>query len=115
MLFVVIRLYYCHSQGIYGEDIATIEMLNILLAINVWCTKWATSSVRIACDNEAVVKVLNSGHTKCHQLAKIARYIFMSAATHDLDVTIVHIPEESRMRSQTFCLGGRVLTLTRNS
>ena len=75
-----------------GENIATIEMLNILVALNVWCSKWANFSVRIACDNEAVVKVLNSGHTKCPQLAKIARNIFMTAAVHDIDLTIVHIP-----------------------
>ena len=73
-------------------NIATLEMLNILVAVRVWCKEWAGTSVRIACDNEAVVKVLNSGHTRCPHLAAISRNIFMSAASHDINIHVIHIP-----------------------
>ena len=44
-------------------NIVHLEMLNILVALRVWNQCWAKSRVRIACDNEAVVHVLNSGRT----------------------------------------------------
>ena len=75
-----------------GHNIATIEMLNILVSLNIWADQWNSTVVRIACDNEAVVKVLNSGHTRCPHLGAIARNIFMKAAKNDIALHIVHIP-----------------------
>ena len=93
MLCVVMRLILSkHLFQYLQANIATLEMFNILVAVKIWGPKWASTSVHIACDNEAVVKVLNSGHTKCPDLATIARNIFMQVATFDIQLTIVHIP-----------------------
>ena len=87
------EIYTVKTPVMYEQaNIATLEMLNILVAVKIWGHKWATTSVRIACDNEAVVKVLNSGHTKCPHLATIARNIFMEIASQDIELTVVHIP-----------------------
>ena len=48
--------------------------------------------MKIFCDNEAVVTILNSGRTRDPFLAAIARNIFMSAAVSDIYLKIVHIP-----------------------
>ena len=69
----------------------TVEMLNILVPTTVWNQKWANSTVRIACNNEAVVKVLNTGRTKCPQLGEIARNIFIKVAPFDIDLYISNI------------------------
>ena len=82
----------CTPPEYEGSNIATLEMLNILVALRVWKESWANTSVRVACDNEAVVKVLNSGHTKCPQLGAIARNIFMSASSKDINLHVIHIP-----------------------
>ena len=52
---------------------------------------WAKSRVRIACDNEAVVQVLNSGRTRDLTLAAIARNIQMQLATWDINLQVNHI------------------------
>ena len=44
----------------HPTNFVTIEMLNILAATNVWAIKWPVLTVRIACDNEAVVIVLDT-------------------------------------------------------
>ena len=48
--------------------------------------------IRIACDNEAVVHVLNSGKTRDLTLAAIARNIQFQVARGDINLQVVHIP-----------------------
>ena len=77
--------------GYENLSIVHLEMLNILVAIRVWGPQWSGKAVRIACDNQAVVTVLNSGKTHDLTLAAIARNIFMSAAHFDIFLKTVHI------------------------
>ena len=66
--------------GYENMTIVHLEMLNILVAIRIWGPQWTGKAIRIACDNQAVVMVLNSGKTRDLTLAAIARNIFMEAA-----------------------------------
>ena len=72
-------------------SIVHLEMLNILVAIRVWCQYWANKRIIIKCDNQAVVSVLNSGKTQDMTLAAIARNVKMEAAKHDIDLQVIHI------------------------
>ena len=45
-------------------NIAYTEMISILVALKVWHIQWAGLKVRIQCDNQAVVSVLNTGKTR---------------------------------------------------
>ena len=60
----------------HTENIAYLEMINILVALKVWHAQWAGLRVLIKCDNQAVVAVLNSGKARDLTLAKYARNIF---------------------------------------
>ena len=77
--------------GYMDMNIVHLEMLNILVALRVWNMSWAKSIVRIACDNEAVVQVLNSGRTRDLTLVAIARNIQMQLATWDINLQVNHI------------------------
>ena len=55
--------------GYMDLNIVHLEMLNIWVALRVWNHSWAKSRICIACDNEAVVHVLNSGRTRDLTLA----------------------------------------------
>ena len=46
----------------------------------------------IACDNLAVVQVLNSGKTRDLTLASIARNIQFQVATMNINLKVIHIP-----------------------
>ena len=46
------------------------------------------------CDNQAVVYVLNSGHTQHLTLVAITRNVAMLTAKKDIDLIIVHIPSK---------------------
>ena len=53
--------------------------------------QWYGKAIQIACDNQAVVMVLNSGKTRDLTLAAIARNIVMEAAQFDIFLKTVHI------------------------
>ena len=74
-----------------SDNIATLEMLNILVAIRVWARKWHSKKITIYCDNEAVVSVLNTGKTRDVKLAAISRNIFMISAENDITFQFSHV------------------------
>ena len=77
--------------GYNDLSIVHLEMLNILVAVRTWGQQWCGKAVRIACDNQAVVSVLNSGKSRDLTLAAIARNIFMETAQADIMLKTVHI------------------------
>ena len=73
----------------YG--IVHLEMLNILVALRVWCHQWATHRILLKCDNQAVVSVLNSGKTHDLTLGVMARNIATILAINDIDLQVIHV------------------------
>ena len=67
-------------EFLHEENIAVLEMFNILVALKTWAPLWKNKNIKIFCDNIAVVSVLNNGKTKDKFLAAISRNIFMEAA-----------------------------------
>ena len=78
--------------GYLDLQIVHLEILNILAALRVWQKPWANKKVAIACDNLAVVQVLNSGKTRDLTLAAIARNIQFHIATINVNLKVTHIP-----------------------
>ena len=78
--------------GYLDLQIAHLEMLNILAALRVWQDRWKDKKVAIACDNWAVVQVLNIGRTRDLTLAAIARNIQYQAAVSNIHLKVTHIP-----------------------
>ena len=70
--------------------IVHLEMINILVAIRTWATLWQGKTIRIHCDNQAVVSVLTTGKTRDALLAATARNILMETAAH-ICLRTVHI------------------------
>ena len=63
------------SKGYMHMDIVYLEMLNILVALRVWAKQWATKTISVKCDNQAVVTILQSGKTRDPLLAAICQNI----------------------------------------
>ena len=78
--------------GYMDMSIVHLKMLNILAALRVWGKAWRNTKVAIACDNLAVVQVLNSGKTRDLTLAAIARNIQFQVATMNINLKVIHIP-----------------------
>ena len=61
------------------------------MALRVWHQFWGNTKIAIACDNDAVVYVLNSGRTRDLTLAAIARNIQFEACRSNIELQIQHI------------------------
>ena len=83
---LVIPLGYLDLQTVH------LEMLNILAALRVWHKSRVNGKVAIACDNLAVVQVLNSRKTRDLTLAAIARNTQFQIATMNVNLKVSHIP-----------------------
>ena len=77
--------------GYNQYSIVHLEMLNILLAVHTWASRWQVKSILIYCDNQAVVSVLSSGRTRDMTLAAMACNICMEAAKADINLKTLHI------------------------
>ena len=67
-------------------------MLNVLVAIKVWCEQLSNNIVVIHCDNLAVVHILQSGRGCDSYSLSVARNIWLYTAKYDIDLNIVYIP-----------------------
>ena len=79
-------------KGFMQMGIVHLEMLNILVALRVWATQWATKTISVKCDNQAVVTILQSGKTRDPLLAAICQNISMETAKADIRLRTIHIP-----------------------
>ena len=87
------RVYTSPIVAIPGFDlkIVHLEMINILVALRLWGTFWKHSTVKIFCDNQAVVQVVATSKTKDPCLAACIRHIWLVCAHHDIKIQIEHI------------------------
>ena len=85
-------VYHLKIERGYGNlNIVHLEMLNILVALRIFGPQWAKQKLLIKCDNDAVVKVMNSGRTQDQFLGACARNIWFHSALLDIDIKYVHV------------------------
>ena len=76
----------------HNQNIAYIEINNILVALKVRNTQWKGSKVLTNSDNQAIVSVLTTGKTRDSITVKYARNIFLWLSASDIDIVVVPIP-----------------------
>ena len=74
-------------QDFCNNTFVHLEMLNIMVALEIWGQHWENKRVEIKCDNLAVVLVLQEG-----RLATLARNIWLLTSIFNIQLTVSHIP-----------------------
>ena len=59
--------------------------------MRLWGYLWCGQRIQVFCDNEAVVTVLNSGHTRDPVLAQCLREIWFATAMGQFELPAVHL------------------------
>ena len=97
------RQYYSEvfPQSVLDEQhmIAHLEMLNVVVALKVWCKQWRGCRVRFDCDNMVVCLALQSGRSRDTYLQHCVREVFLYTATNDIELVAVHRPGVSLIRA----------------
>ena len=69
-----------------------LEMLAVLVGVRIWGKYCVGMKVKIFCDNEAVVQVINSSKTKDMFLGSCLRELWLKVAPHGFELRSVHLP-----------------------
>ena len=72
--------------------IVHLEMINVFIALKLWRHELQGRTIVIHCDNMAMVSSISSGRSWDPFLGRVARNIWLITATHDMDLTVLHIP-----------------------
>ena len=74
------------------RSIAALELIPVVVAAMIWGDKWHGKLVCFHSDNEAVVNVLNKGHTQDVALSHLMWCLAFLAAFHGFHFNSVHLP-----------------------
>ena len=75
-----------------------LEMLAVLVGVRIWGVFCTDSRVQIYCDNEAVVRVINSSRTRDPFMATCLRELWFEVSRFGFQLRAVHLPgEENRV------------------
>ena len=72
--------------------IHALEMLAVLIAVRFWGRYCSGSKLQIFCDNEPVVKVINSSRTKDAFLGTCLRELWLEVSKYAFELRAVHLP-----------------------
>lgn len=75
-----------------GMPIHQLEMLAVLIAVRFWGHKCSGGRVQIYCDNESVVKVINSSRTRDPFLSACLRDLWLEVSKFKFEMRAVHLP-----------------------
>ena len=83
----------CQNLPIHG-----LEMLAVLVGVRIWGSQCLGNRVQIYCDNESVVKVINSSKTHDPFMATCLRELWLEVSRCHFQLRAVHLPgEENRL------------------
>ena len=79
-----------YTSGI-TDDITTLELFPILVALHVWGDKLKNKKIRFMCDNMAVVNILNSMTSKSGNVMTLVRRITLLCLEYNMVIKANHI------------------------
>jgi len=71
--------------------INALELLTLMVSLRLWCPRLVGRKIRIYCDNEATVCVINSGRCKDKYMLRILREIVYLCSVNHCWIRAVHI------------------------
>ena len=81
------------------------ELLPIVVARAVWGKAWNGMTIKIKCDNAAVVAIINSGRSKEHRAMHLMRCLFFVLAQYNMFILAEHIPGRDNVAADSLSWG----------
>ena len=82
---------YQWDESWHNFNIATKELVPVILALGVWGKRWCNQLVLVRCDNRAVVDILRAKSSKDSTIMHLLRCLHFLCATHDIRIAATHI------------------------
>ena len=78
------------------------ELLPVVVAC-VACKEWNGMTIKIKCDNAAVVAIINSGRSKEYRAIHLMRCLFFFLAQYNMLILAEHIPGKDNVAADSLC------------
>ena len=75
-----------------GISIEWQELFPIVVACALWFPRFSGKRIQFWCDNESVVAIINSGHSKFPRIMDLLRFLVLISMKHNFYVRARHIP-----------------------
>ena len=75
-----------------GISIEWQELFPIVIACALWYPHFAGKRLQFWCDNESVVAIINSGHSKAPRVMDLVRFLVLISMKHNFLVRARHVP-----------------------
>lgn len=75
-----------------GKNIALLELVPIVLAIQHWAKSLSGQRILLMCDNEALVYIINKQSSKLSEIMNLVRQLVVACMLHNIIIRAKHIP-----------------------
>ena len=75
-----------------GISIEWQELFPIVVACSIWHPYFTGKRLQFWCDNESVVTIINSGHSKAPRIMVLLRALILLSMKHNFFVRACHVP-----------------------
>ena len=75
-----------------GISIEWQELFPIVVACSIWHLFLAGKRLQFWCDNQSVVSIINSGHSKVPRIMELVRKLVLLSRQHNFLVRARHVP-----------------------
>ena len=82
----------CQQLGQRGVSIVWQELYAINVACHLWGAHWTSKRIHFYCDNQGVVKVINSRRSKVPRVMDLVRDLTLCTLQHNFYFRAVHVP-----------------------
>ena len=82
-----------------NRPIADLELLNVVVALKTWATRWARQRVHVACDNTTACLAIQTGRSRCDFVQGCIRELFLVCSIHDIQLRAEHRPGAQMQRA----------------
>ena len=76
----------------WGISVKWQELFPIVVACAIWHPFFKGKRLQFWCDNESVVTIINSGHTKAPRIMDLVRFLVLISMKHNFLVRARHVP-----------------------
>ena len=80
-----------------GISIEWQELFPIVVACAIWYPHFTGKRLQFWCDNESVVAIINSGHSKAPRVMDLLRFLVLISMRHNFFVRARHVPGASNV------------------
>ena len=77
------------------HTIAHLEMLNLVVSLRLWVSRWGGKKLQVFCDNQNTCVALQTGRSRDRFMQSCIRAVFLLSVKNDVEILVSYTPGTS--------------------